>query len=143
MRPFSLTRGRALKGLIVVGAVLAAMPLVRAFPREVNITYRFGSDHPRVRALRLVYALEEDPEQPVQGASFQYPEGAPSAVHHRVRLGPGHYAIVAHVHEPSSIRRLRRSLRVPTEGDVYIDLQTLAKDRIVASSEHLKARTNW
>lgn len=101
-------------GVLVVGGELQ-----RNAPRETDIEYLFGPDHARVVGARIAYMLEGEE---VQTARFTFASGAPASIHHIVDLAPGRYTVVVEVLEVGNVRMIERTLEVPAEGAVRIDL---------------------
>ncbi len=108
----------ALAALLVVGG-----SMMSGVPRDVHIRYDLGPAHAEVRSLRIAYTLEDET---VKGVRFDYPEGAPSRVNHRLELPPGRYRVEATLEGEGGHFEIRRALDVPTEARVDIELFTLA-----------------
>lgn len=114
-----LRRRRRKVALLValVGVLLVGSRLAGAVPRDVAIEYRLESQRP-VQEVRIAYILDGEE---VVGARF---EGPGSRVSHEVSLPPGRYRVEALVRDEGTQRLVRRALRVPAAGIVYIDLST-------------------
>src|SRR5690606_2285221 len=83
------------------------------------IHYLLGPEHRRVTQATIVYVRDSEE---VKGVRYAYEGGAPERLLHRVELPPGRYEIVVELVEAAAPRTLRRTLQVPTEGTVRIDL---------------------
>ncbi|MCA9603042.1 MAG: hypothetical protein R3A78_00580 [Polyangiales bacterium] len=116
--------------MLVIGAAVVAVPLLRAVPTESRIRYGLGPDHADVHDVRLVYALEGDD---VQHATFHWPEGAPKTFDHVVSLSRGRYTLRAELRDATGDHAIDRTLELPAEGTVHVDLFDMAYAAVLPS----------
>ena len=102
--------------LFIVGMISIA---ARNVPRETTISYRLGPGHGSYTHVRVAYLLEGEE---VNTVSFPFPDGSPRTLNHTVDLVPGHYRIVADLTRGRQRVQVERSLDVPADGEVVIDL---------------------
>ena len=119
-RGFLAHRKRFAPLVVLIGAVVVGGEIFAAMPQETEIQYRLGPDHDAVREARISYVLEGEA---VKGARFSYGHGAPATLRHRVELAPGRYEVVVELVAGDHVRRIRRRLQIPAEGEVRIDLR--------------------
>ncbi|MBW2463670.1 MAG: hypothetical protein JRH11_18615 [Deltaproteobacteria bacterium] len=99
--------------------LLIGSQMLNVWPHETVVHYRLGADHGQITDARIAYLVGGEE---AAGANFRWAEGAPHTVRHVVDLHPGHYTIAAELRGGSLRRDVSRSLEVPTEGTVTVDL---------------------
>ncbi|MBC7174520.1 MAG: hypothetical protein H5U40_18895 [Polyangiaceae bacterium] len=121
VKAFVLEKRHRLAPLVVAAAILVlGSRISKAVPREVELRYDLGDAHRTVEEATIEYRHRREPVQMVR---FAYaPEEAPRAFEHRLTLSPGRYEIVAEVRSRAEARRILRSIEVPAEGTVRIEL---------------------
>jgi len=120
MYSFLKTHRRRIARIVAVVAFLViGMHLVQHMPRDVEIRYDLGPAHDAVSALFLSYQSDGGE---VAGVRFEYRAGAPRVIRHTASLIPGRYDVVAMVSRGRATERVQRSLRVPADGVIRIDL---------------------
>lgn len=119
-------RRRIAPAIAVAAILVVGGSMMSGVPREVHVRYSLGPAHSDIQELRIVYVIEGET---VKGVRFDYPEGAPERVNHRIELPPGRYTIEATLIGESGRFELRRALVVPAEGRVDVELFTLAYAR--------------
>lgn len=115
------TRRRVARLVAVAGIAVVGVYLLQSFPREVSIRFALGPDHEVVTQARIAY-LDEESGEAIKGVRLEYPEGAPKTFRHQVDLPPGRYDVRAELRGPSLSRSITRSLEVPADGLVHMDL---------------------
>jgi hypothetical protein len=110
---------RRVAPLVLGGAVLVVGGQWQSqAPGPVEVEFALGPTRADASALEVDYL---DGEALVRRASFRFEDGAPSAVRHRVELGPGHYEVVISVttrHGPTI--ETRAALDAPADGVVRL-----------------------
>lgn len=106
---------RVARFVAVAGALVVGLSLFDAYPREVELRYRLGSADVQEAVISYAHEGEE-----VGGVTVRAPR---EAFDHTVSLAPGRYTIEARLREPEGLRTERRSLEVPADGTVWIDLR--------------------
>ncbi len=101
--------------VLVIGAVVVGGQIEGAYPRDVTVRYAVP---PGIEELRIAY-LSGDAE--VTAVRIDHPS---DVVRDEVSLSPGRYRIEAVLRREGDSRLLTRALRVPSEGQVRIDLRT-------------------
>jgi len=124
MRPtpwewFVANRKRFAPVIVAVTFLLIGSQMLNVWPHETVVHYRLGADHGQITDARIAYLVGGEE---AAGANFRWAEGAPHTVRHVVDLHPGHYTIAAELRGGSLRRDVSRSLEVPTEGTVTVDL---------------------
>lgn len=105
--------------MLLVGALLVGSTLGEAFPRDVQLRYRFGPDHASLREAHIAFVRDGEEEQ---AARFTPSSGFPAGMDHEVSLTPGRYQVQVTLRADDGARYVERGLRVPTEGVVALDL---------------------
>ena len=117
---FSSQRRRLAKLVLVFGLVFATLKLWPNWPREVEVEFLLGAAHAQVVELRVTYLQDG---QELQGVSFNFPEGAPGAVHHRLTLPAGTFVLRCELRDRAGDgREVTRQVQTPSEGAVRISL---------------------
>ena len=112
-------RHRIARVVAVLAFLVIGMHLVQHVPRDVEIRYDLGPAHEAVTTLHLSYQSDGGE---VAGVRFEYRAGAPRVIRHTASLIPGRYDLVANLKRGRATERLERSLRVPADGVIRIDL---------------------
>lgn len=115
------TLRRRLSTVVLVGGLAWTLSgALGATPSDVRLRYRLGPRHADVRELSVRYEHEGDP---VAAVAFREPGGAPATVRHEVRLPAGETRVVATLRgADGALERLERTVEVPAEGEVQVDL---------------------
>jgi hypothetical protein len=116
---FVLNRRRLAPLIVVLAFALIGGQILNVWPHETVISYRFGPDHRAITEARVAYFTEGEE---AAGASFHFADGAPNTLDHTVDLHPGRYTIAAELRGSDLRRDVSRTLTVPVEGVVRIDL---------------------
>ena len=113
-------RRRVAKAALLIGVVVIAGVVVRAYPRTVELRYELGEAHTRLTEARLTYLGEEGE---MAGLTLAPAGGLPDHFRHEVDLAPGKYVVEATlVDRQGSTHRVERSFDVPAQSVVQIDL---------------------
>jgi hypothetical protein len=114
------TKRRRLAPLVLLAAVAAiGGRMAGAVPREVHVRYDLGPEHGALHEAQVGYRFEGDEVQTVR---FIYAQGAPRSIDHHVSLSPGRYEIVADLRGEDGARHVTRTLEVPADGVVRVEL---------------------
>lgn len=116
-----MTRKRVATFVGVIGLAVVGAQFLGATPREVEIRYALGAEHGDVTEARIVYRRDEDGAA-VQGMRVRYEEGAPRTIRDTVELPPGRFRVEARLRGPELRREVERTLEVPPDGPVRLDL---------------------
>ncbi len=112
---FVENRRRLAKFVAVAGVMVLALQLFEAFPRDIELRYRLDQ---AVTEARIDYAHAGEH---VSGVTVS---GPAAEFDHSVSLSPGRYVIEATLRqEDGSTRVETRTLDVPVEGTVWVDLR--------------------
>ncbi len=105
---------------MIVGVLLALLPLLPVLPRDTQLVLDLGAAHAQVVALDVTYVLEDDA---VRTATLRYPSGAPRTVAQAVRLPVGELELRAHaVLRNGQARAGAHRFKTPAEGTLRIAL---------------------
>jgi hypothetical protein len=117
---FAVHRRRLARLVLASGIVFAALKLWPNWPREVEVEYELGTEHSEIVEFRVAYLQGS---QALQGVRFNFPEGAPHAVHHRLTLPPGTFVLRCELRDRAGTARLvTRRLQTPIDGAIRIFL---------------------
>jgi len=119
MALFGRHRRRLAPLVLGIGLALVGAEVFGAFPRETSVQFGLGEENRDVFEARVAYSLDGEE---VKGARFQWDDRAPSSFRHSVELSPGRYEVRVELVSESGRRTLRRSLVVPADGVVSIEL---------------------
>jgi hypothetical protein len=106
--------------LLVGGEVLGAMR------HDTDIVVLLGDDHSEIVEARLSYVLDGEE---MQGARFEFAEGAPDRVYHHASLPGGRYDVEIELRTHDEVRAETRALDVPADGRVRLDLAEPGSER--------------
>ncbi len=105
--------------VLIVGALVIAPRIMRALPRETDVSFQLGPEHTSVRELMVSYELDGEE---IAGGHFRYEEGAPGSIRQTLDLAPGRYEVHVEVTYDGGRRRvMHRSFSVPADGLVRLD----------------------
>lgn len=116
---FVANRKRFAPLIVAVAFLLIGSQMLNVWPHETVVHYRLGSDHDQITDARIAYLVGDEE---AAGATFRWGEGAPHTLRHVLELHPGRYTIAAELRGETLRRDVSRSLEVPAEGVVSIDL---------------------
>lgn len=132
LRKVAAGRRRLAPVVLVVGALVVGLSLMKAVPNETHVRYGLGPDHARVTRAVVEYFRGADR---IQMLDRRWASGAPKSFDHELALAEGEYEVRATLEvsgEPEAV--VLRSLSVPSEGVVHLDLFDMALARAGAAS---------
>jgi hypothetical protein len=120
-RLFEAHRKRLARLTAVAGAAVLALVLLPHVPRTVDIELELGPSHQSIVEVRVAYVQSGEE---LQGVSLAFPGGAPSRVHHSVRLPPGDFEVHTAVRPAQgALRAAVGKFHAPADGPVLIRVE--------------------
>lgn len=118
----SLHRRRIARPVLAGGLVLIALKLWPNWPRETEVEFALGAHHAEVIELHVAYLMGG---QAVHGVTFNFPNGAPQTVRHKLTLPRGIFSVRCGLRaRTGDFREVTRQLQAPSQGLVRIPLET-------------------
>ena len=97
--------------LLVIGAAVVALPVIRAVPDERHVSVLLGQRD--IDAVELVWIREGEP---VRSTRYHFEAGAPERIQQTLRLYDGPYELVIRTERGGVIAEQRRSLSIADDA---------------------------
>jgi hypothetical protein len=120
-RLFEAHRKRLARLTAVAGAAVVALVLLPHVPQTVDVELELGPAHQDIVEVRVAYVQRGEE---LQGVSLSFPGGAPTRVHHSVRLPPGDFEVHTALRPAQgSTRAVIGKFSAPADGPVLIRVE--------------------
>lgn len=109
----NLHRQRIARVLLVGAVCFGATRVWPAVPQTTDVRFELGPQHREIMELQVGFLRDGEP---VKGASFRFPEGAPETVRHEVMLPTGRYDLQVRCRRAQGTTSVERVIVLPNEG---------------------------
>ena len=114
-----LQRRRRFAPLVLgLGVLVVGLTVQRATPHETRLRLRLPAQN-HVREVEVAYLVADEV---AVTSNFRYADHAPTTVDATAELSPGRYTVRVQMTEASTTREVLRTIDVPTEGTLVIDM---------------------
>lgn len=114
----NLHRQRIARFLLVAAVCFGATRVWPAVPHTTDMRFDLGPQHREIMELHVGFLRDGEP---VKGALFRFPDGAPETVRHEVMLPTGRYDLQVRCRRATGTTSIERVIMLPTEGVLRVD----------------------
>lgn len=112
-----LHRRRIARVLLVTAVCYGATRVWPAVPHATNIRFDLGPQHREIMELQVGFVRDGEP---LQGASFRFPDGAPPILQHEVTLPTGRYDVQVRCRRQNGETSVEREIQLPSKDAVHV-----------------------
>jgi hypothetical protein len=106
-------RQRIARVLLVAAVCFGATRVWPAVPQSTDLRIDLGRQHLEIMELSVEFMRDGEP---LQGASFRFPQGAPASVRHEITLPTGRYDVHVRCRSVAGTTSVERVIVLPGPG---------------------------